>query len=148
MGWWGGLLKEGSYFKYFHQRGAIIWGRGLIEGRLLFEEIWYVFAGIQTRSFRKFNKWSRIHGHCATWQLNNYCYAKIIMLEAFLSAINAVSSWWSWIYHEAILHYFGLNSLSCSMACGSTELKLVFDLINLSHWSSGKESIHCWFALV
>ena len=49
---------------------------------------------------------------------------------------------------KAILHYFGLNSLSRSTACGSTELKLVFDLINLSHRSLGKESIHCWFALV
>ena len=49
---------------------------------------------------------------------------------------------------KAILHYFGLNSLSCSMACGSTELKLVFNLINLSHRSSGKESIYCLFVLV
>ena len=36
---------RGDYFKYFHQRGAIIQGRRLIEGRLLFEEIRYVRAG-------------------------------------------------------------------------------------------------------
>ena len=81
--------------------GAIIWGRRLIEGWLLFEEIRYASAGIQTRSFQKFNKWSQIRDHCTTWGLyNNYCYAKIIMLEAFLSAVNAVWSWWNWIYHE------------------------------------------------
>ena len=35
-----GRLFEGSdYFKYFHQREAIIRGRLLLEGRLLFEEI-------------------------------------------------------------------------------------------------------------
>ena len=33
---WGG-----DYFKHFGQRGAIIPGRQLIEGRLLFEEIQY-----------------------------------------------------------------------------------------------------------
>ena len=49
---------------------------------------------------------------------------------------------------KAILHYFGLNSLLHLMACGRTELKLVFDLINLSHRSLGKESIYCLFALV
>ena len=32
----------GKYFKHFHQRGAIIQGRQSIEGRLLFEEIWYL----------------------------------------------------------------------------------------------------------
>ena len=47
----GGLLKGGDYFKYFHQRGAIFWGRWLFEGRLLFKEIRYAFAGIQTHSF-------------------------------------------------------------------------------------------------
>ena len=31
--------EDGDYFKYFCQRGAIIRGRRLIEGRLLFEEI-------------------------------------------------------------------------------------------------------------
>ena len=36
----GRLLFEGDdYFKYFHQRGAIIRGRRLIEGRLFFKEI-------------------------------------------------------------------------------------------------------------
>ena len=39
----GGRLFEGrDYFKYFGQRGAIIRGRRLIEGRLLFEEIRYI----------------------------------------------------------------------------------------------------------
>ena len=37
----GRLFEGGDYFKYFGQRGAIIRGRRLIEGRLLFEEIWY-----------------------------------------------------------------------------------------------------------
>ena len=31
--------EGGDYLKYFGQRGAIIRGRCLIEGRLLFEEI-------------------------------------------------------------------------------------------------------------
>ena len=35
----GRLFKGGDYFKYFRQRGVIIRGRRLIEGRLLFEEI-------------------------------------------------------------------------------------------------------------
>ena len=78
----GQLLKGGHYFKYFHQRGAIIWGRRLIEGRLLFKEIRYVFAGIQTRSFRKFNKWSQICDHCATWQLN-IVMLKLLCLKHF-----------------------------------------------------------------
>ena len=35
----GGRLSEGGdYFQYFRLRGAIIRGRRLIEGRLLFEE--------------------------------------------------------------------------------------------------------------
>ena len=38
----GRLFEGGDYFKYFRQRGAIIQGRRLIAGRLLFEEIWYV----------------------------------------------------------------------------------------------------------
>ena len=33
------LFEGGDYFKYFYQRRAIIRGRRLIEGRLLFEEI-------------------------------------------------------------------------------------------------------------
>ena len=33
------LFEGGDYFKYFHQRGAIIRGRRLIEGRLFFKEI-------------------------------------------------------------------------------------------------------------
>ena len=35
-------IEGDDYFKYFHQRGAIIWGRRLIEGQLLFEEIRYL----------------------------------------------------------------------------------------------------------
>ena len=34
----GRLLEGGDYFKYFRQRWAIIRGRRLIKGRLLFEE--------------------------------------------------------------------------------------------------------------
>ena len=37
----GRLFEGGDYFKYFGQRGAIIRGRRLIEGWLLFEEIRY-----------------------------------------------------------------------------------------------------------
>ena len=41
-GWGGGRLFEGGdYFKYFRLKEAIIQGRRLIEGRLLFEEIRY-----------------------------------------------------------------------------------------------------------
>ena len=39
---WG---EGGDYFKYFHQRRAIIQGRRLIEGRLLVDEIRYLRAG-------------------------------------------------------------------------------------------------------
>ena len=35
----GRLFEGGDYLKYFGQRRAIIRGRRLIEGRLLFEEI-------------------------------------------------------------------------------------------------------------
>ena len=38
----GQLFEGGDYFKYIGQRGAIIRGRRLIEGRLLFEEIRYI----------------------------------------------------------------------------------------------------------
>ena len=38
----GRLFEGGGYFKCFGQRGAIIRGRRLIEGRLLFEEIQYI----------------------------------------------------------------------------------------------------------
>ena len=38
----GRLFEAGDYFKYFGQRGTIIRGRRLIEGRLLFEEIRYI----------------------------------------------------------------------------------------------------------
>ena len=39
----GRLLEEGDYFKYFGQRRVIIQGRRLIEERLLFEEIGYLW---------------------------------------------------------------------------------------------------------
>ena len=39
-----GLGRGGDYFKYFRLKGAIIRGRRLIEGRLLFEEIRYLFC--------------------------------------------------------------------------------------------------------
>ena len=49
---WGGLFEEGDYFKYFHQRVAIVRGRRLIEGWLLFEEILYaVFLEVVRVSF-------------------------------------------------------------------------------------------------
>ena len=42
-GWEGGrLFERGSYFKFFHQRGVIIRGTCLIEGRLPLEEIRYI----------------------------------------------------------------------------------------------------------
>ena len=43
-GGWGRLFEGGDYVKYFRQRwvGAIIRGRRLIKGRLLFEEIQYL----------------------------------------------------------------------------------------------------------
>ena len=44
-GWGGGggwrLFEGGDFFKYFRLKEAIIQGRRLIEGRLLFEEIRY-----------------------------------------------------------------------------------------------------------
>ena len=42
-GWGGGwrLFEGGDYFKHFRLKEAIIQGRRLIEGRLLFEEIRY-----------------------------------------------------------------------------------------------------------
>ena len=35
------LFEGGDYFKYFCLKGAIIRGRRLIEGRLLFKDMWY-----------------------------------------------------------------------------------------------------------
>ena len=64
--------------------------------------------------------------HLATLPLNNW-FGKILTLQAFFSAIHAVWSLWSCIYHafkdkleeislneyfNAILHYFGVNLLS------------------------------------
>ena len=52
----GRLFERGDYFKYFHQRGAIIGGRRLIEGRLLFEEIRYFVSSLTEISiFRLLN---------------------------------------------------------------------------------------------
>ena len=42
----GRLFERGDYFKYSHQRGAIIGGRRLIEERLLFEEIRYFLSSL------------------------------------------------------------------------------------------------------
>ena len=44
----GRLFKGSNYFKYFHQWVAIIRGRLLLEGRLLFEEIRYVDGPIMS----------------------------------------------------------------------------------------------------
>ena len=49
---------------------------------------------------------------------------------------------------KGTLHHFGLNSLLGSTADGCAMLKPVFDLINRSHRSAGKEPIHKWYALV
>ena len=42
----GGLIEGGDHFKYFQRRGAIIQGKRLIEGWLLFEQIRYFFIRI------------------------------------------------------------------------------------------------------
>ena len=42
LGGWGRLFEGGDNFKYFRLRGAIIQGRQLFKGRLLFEEIRYI----------------------------------------------------------------------------------------------------------
>ena len=49
------LFEEGDYFKYFGQRGSIILGRRLIEGRLLLEEIRYfiLFQACERAEFSK-----------------------------------------------------------------------------------------------
>ena len=41
------LFKGGNQFKYFSQREAIIRGRRLIEGQLLFQEIQYLETDMQ-----------------------------------------------------------------------------------------------------
>ena len=56
----GRLFEGGDYFKYFRQRWAIIRGRRLIKGRLLFEEslskhMKTIFFGSQY--VRKYNSW-------------------------------------------------------------------------------------------
>ena len=46
MGGFGRLLEGGEYFHYFPLRGeggGVVRGRRLIEGQLLFEEIWYMY---------------------------------------------------------------------------------------------------------
>ena len=57
VGWGGGrLFERDDYFKHFHQRGAIIRGKRLIEGRLLFEEIRYFVSSLTEISiFRLLN---------------------------------------------------------------------------------------------
>ena len=49
----GRLFEGGDYFKYFGQRGAIIRGRRLIEGRLLFEEIRYLIKTVEITGLRE-----------------------------------------------------------------------------------------------
>ena len=44
------LFKEGDYFKNFRQNEVIIRGRLLIDGRLLFEGMWYT-AFLSSYSF-------------------------------------------------------------------------------------------------
>ena len=41
------LFKGGNQFKYFSQREAIIRGRRLVEGQLLFQEIQYLETDMQ-----------------------------------------------------------------------------------------------------
>ena len=98
VGGGGDYWREAIISNISIKGGEIFLGRRLFEGRLLFEEIRYASAGIQTHSFWKFNKWRWILDQYATQPLNN-CYAKIILLKAFLSAVNALklvelnSSW-------------------------------------------------------
>ena len=83
---------------------------------------------------------------------------KIVILKAFFSAVGgAVFIINSKIhlrksnlkaYLKSILHHFGLDSLSGSTADGCAMLKPVFDVINRSHRSAGKEPIHKWYASV
>ena len=46
----GRLFEEDDYFKYFGLKGAIIRGRRLIEGRLLYEEIRYSYTGVHSKA--------------------------------------------------------------------------------------------------
>ena len=50
------MLQGDNYFKYFHQRGAIIWGRQLIKGWLLFEEI--------RHTVKHWTRYRIVHGKC------------------------------------------------------------------------------------
>ena len=72
----GRLFEGGDYFKYYHQGGAIIRGRRLMEGRLLFEEVRYpylpnaLFNGLRRRSnivnFMSLVMISDLHMSCMT----------------------------------------------------------------------------------
>ena len=48
------LFKGGNQFKYFSQREAIIRGRRLIEGQLLFQEIQYLETDMQPSVYKLF----------------------------------------------------------------------------------------------
>ena len=52
----GRLFEGGDYFEYFGQRGAIIRGRRLIEGRLLFEEIRKVAKKVNRKKYPSLSK--------------------------------------------------------------------------------------------
>ena len=50
------ILEGSDYFKHVRQRQAIFQGRRLIEGRLLFEEIWYPFLFREKTGYTKTHK--------------------------------------------------------------------------------------------
>ena len=53
-----GLFEGGGYFKYFRRRGAIIQGRRLIEGRLLFEDTRYLYLELKIKVGSGLRSWS------------------------------------------------------------------------------------------
>ena len=50
----------GHYFKFFRQRGAIIRGRRLLEGRLLFEEMRYLEGHATMPMITHFELWPSV----------------------------------------------------------------------------------------
>ena len=91
-------------------------------------------------------------------QLLNNCFAKIVMLKALFSILGGAVFIMNSKIHlrksylkahlKGTLHHFGLNSRLGSTADGCAMLKPVFDLINRSHRSVGKEPINKWYASV
>ena len=59
-GWGGGIVRGSHLLKYFHQRGAIIQGKWLIEGWLLFNDIQYIWL---THDLHHVNVYFMITGH-------------------------------------------------------------------------------------